>query len=50
MKGLMNISPKSVEAFPDGNDFLEELKEAGFREVVWKPLTFGIASLYTGKA
>ena len=41
--------PESVRAFPDGNDFLERLKESGFKNTTWKPLTFGISSIYTGQ-
>ncbi|MCF6242066.1 MAG: ubiquinone/menaquinone biosynthesis methyltransferase, partial [Bacteroidales bacterium] len=38
--------PKSVKAFPEGKDFLDELKKAGFRTSKEKRLTFGIASIY----
>lgn len=41
--------PESVSAFPHGEDFLSELKKAGFQDVKQKTLTFGIASIYTGK-
>ena len=40
---------ESVEAFPDGKDFLAIFSAAGFRDVKWKPLTFGVASVYIGK-
>jgi demethylmenaquinone methyltransferase / 2-methoxy-6-polyprenyl-1,4-benzoquinol methylase len=40
--------PESVKVFPDGERFLEEMKKAGFKAVQCKPLTFGIASIYTG--
>lgn len=40
--------PESVAAFPDGEDFLNEMKNAGFSSVSWQPLTFGVASIYTG--
>ncbi len=39
--------PASVQAFPDGEDFLEHLRRAGFQAPRWQPLTFGISSLYT---
>ncbi|HYE95088.1 MAG TPA: bifunctional demethylmenaquinone methyltransferase/2-methoxy-6-polyprenyl-1,4-benzoquinol methylase UbiE [Rubricoccaceae bacterium] len=42
--------PESVAAFPDGEAFLSELRGAGFREPTARPLTFGIASLYRGRA
>lgn len=41
--------PESVEAFPDGNDFVEILKKIGFKDTACKPLTFGISSIYTGR-
>ena len=40
---------ESIEAFPAGNDFLAILASAGFNELTWKPLTFGVVSIYTGK-
>jgi len=40
--------PESVGAFPDGPDFLRYMAKAGFNELTCKPLTFGIASIYTG--
>ena len=40
--------PESVEAFPNGEPFLQFLANAGFVELTYKPLTFGIASIYTG--
>ena len=39
----------SVEAFPKYNAFCTEIKEAGFKDVKYKKLTFGICVLYTGK-
>lgn len=38
--------PESVNAFPDGDDFLNVLKKAGFVNTKALPLTFGIASIY----
>ncbi len=38
--------PKSVEAFPNGKDFLEICHQNHFIQTEWKPLTFGICSLY----
>jgi len=40
--------PESVGAFPDGENFLNVLKKAGFKETKCKSLTFGISSIYTG--
>lgn len=41
--------PASVEAFPDGNDFIEILRNIGFKDTACKPLTFSISSIYTGQ-
>ncbi|MGC8824002.1 MAG: bifunctional demethylmenaquinone methyltransferase/2-methoxy-6-polyprenyl-1,4-benzoquinol methylase UbiE [Bacteroidales bacterium] len=38
--------PESVAVFPYGNDFLNYLKNAGFTQCVYYPLTFGIATIY----
>ncbi len=39
--------PASVQAFPDGDDFLQVLKNVGFKDTQCKPLTFGISSIYS---
>jgi demethylmenaquinone methyltransferase/2-methoxy-6-polyprenyl-1,4-benzoquinol methylase len=39
--------PESVNAFPDGEDFLNILKKAGQKEAKAIPVTFGIASIYS---
>jgi len=41
--------PESVDAFPDGQKFLDILKQVGFKNTVCKPLTFGISSIYIGQ-
>lgn len=41
--------PESVNAFPDGEDFLNVLKKAGFTSTKAIPVTFGIASIYFAK-
>jgi demethylmenaquinone methyltransferase/2-methoxy-6-polyprenyl-1,4-benzoquinol methylase len=41
--------PESVEAFPDGENFLTILKKVGFHSTLCKPLTFGISSIYVGQ-
>lgn len=41
--------PESVNAFPDGEKFLDVLRKAGFKETKAIPVTFGIASIYTAK-
>lgn len=38
--------PESVNAFPEGKNFLNELQKAGFKNNKEKRLTFGIASIY----
>jgi demethylmenaquinone methyltransferase/2-methoxy-6-polyprenyl-1,4-benzoquinol methylase len=41
--------PESVQAFPDGDDFLEIYRRVGFSQTRAIPLTFGISSIYIGK-
>ena len=48
--GAYEYLPESIRAFPDGEDFLRAMGEAGFRGLKEKRLTFGIASLYRGIA
>lgn len=38
--------PESVKHFPDGEDFLQHLRSAGFADSKQQTLTFGICSLY----
>jgi len=40
--------PESVSEFPYGDNFLDILNKAGFKQTACKPLTFGISSIYTG--
>lgn len=37
---------ESVQAFPDYEDFSNVLKKVGFKKVTFKPLTFGICTIY----
>jgi demethylmenaquinone methyltransferase/2-methoxy-6-polyprenyl-1,4-benzoquinol methylase len=39
---------ESAEAFPSGEAFAALMRDAGFTRVSARPLTFGIATLYTG--
>lgn len=39
--------PESVQAFPDGEDFLSIFSELGYKNATCQTLTFGISSLYT---
>jgi demethylmenaquinone methyltransferase/2-methoxy-6-polyprenyl-1,4-benzoquinol methylase len=41
--------PNSVERFPEPQEMLLRMRQAGFREASWTPYTFGIAGLYRGK-
>ncbi|WP_234736597.1 bifunctional demethylmenaquinone methyltransferase/2-methoxy-6-polyprenyl-1,4-benzoquinol methylase UbiE [Tellurirhabdus bombi] len=41
--------PESVQAFPDGPDFIRIFEQAGFTKTRWISLTFGICSIYIGK-
>ena len=39
--------PQSVAAFPEGEEFASKAKSVGFSSVTYKPLTFGICTMYT---
>jgi len=41
--------PASVFAFPQGKNFLDIMRGAGYSNVSQQRLTFGIASLYVGE-
>lgn len=41
--------PESVQAFPDGKDFLQILDKIGFKNTLCKPLTLGISSIYVAQ-
>lgn len=47
-EGAYRYLPDSVAAFPDGDAFLDRMRQAGYTDVQCRPLTFGIASLYKG--
>jgi len=47
-KAAYTYLPESVEAFPDGQQFVDILIRLGYKNTSCKPLTFGISSLYTG--
>jgi demethylmenaquinone methyltransferase / 2-methoxy-6-polyprenyl-1,4-benzoquinol methylase len=49
VKGPYAYLPASVERFPEPDEMLARMRQAGFREESWKPYTFGIAGLYRGK-
>lgn len=48
--GAYQYLPDSVAAFPSGKAFLTRMRNVGYQDVQWKPLTFGIASIYSGRA
>ncbi|MFN9710702.1 MAG: bifunctional demethylmenaquinone methyltransferase/2-methoxy-6-polyprenyl-1,4-benzoquinol methylase UbiE [Bacteroidota bacterium] len=39
----------SIQAFPEGRQFVEVMNKTGFKQVTCKSLTFGISSIYTGR-
>ncbi len=43
-----NYLNQTVETFPYGRAFCRLMEEAGFRNVIAHPLTFGIATIYQG--
>lgn len=45
-KNAYSYLPESVKHFPEGNEFAGFLKNAGFRDIIVKQLTFGTCSLY----
>lgn len=40
---------ESVQAFPDGKDFVNVMERTGYKDGTAKSMTFGICSLYVGK-
>ncbi|NND71351.1 MAG: bifunctional demethylmenaquinone methyltransferase/2-methoxy-6-polyprenyl-1,4-benzoquinol methylase UbiE [Rhodothermales bacterium] len=48
--GAYTYLPSSVQEFPDGEDFLDYMRKAGFIDTECTRLTTGIASLYRGVA
>jgi demethylmenaquinone methyltransferase/2-methoxy-6-polyprenyl-1,4-benzoquinol methylase len=49
VRGPYEYLPNSVERFPEPQEMLNRMRQAGLREVSWTPYTFGIAGLYCGK-
>jgi demethylmenaquinone methyltransferase / 2-methoxy-6-polyprenyl-1,4-benzoquinol methylase len=39
----------SIEAFPEGDNFLKIMQQAGFNNVYRKPLTLGVCTIYCGE-
>lgn len=48
-KAAYTYLPQSVEAFPDGEGFMNVLDKVGFNHNQCIPLTFGISSIYIGQ-
>jgi demethylmenaquinone methyltransferase/2-methoxy-6-polyprenyl-1,4-benzoquinol methylase len=49
VRGPYAYLPASVERFPEPQDMVAQMHEAGFTDVSWTPYTFSIAGLYRGK-
>lgn len=49
VRGPYAYLPASVARFPEPQEMLVRMKDAGFSQVNWTPYTFGIAGLYWGK-
>ena len=39
---------ESVQAFPDGKDFVKVMESTGYQSAIHKPLTLGVCSVYRG--
>lgn len=48
-KAAYTYLPESVDAFPDGDDFVAILRSVGFNNIGCKPVTFGISTIYTAQ-
>ena len=48
-RSAYNYLNRSVKNFPHGEAFAEHLRRAGFADVAFKPLTFGITTVYTAR-
>jgi demethylmenaquinone methyltransferase/2-methoxy-6-polyprenyl-1,4-benzoquinol methylase len=49
VRGPYAYLPASVERFPEPEEMLTRMRQAGFAEATWTPYTFGIAGLYRGR-
>jgi len=49
VRGPYAYLPASVEKFPEPEEMLLRMRNAGFSEAAWTPYTFGIAGLYWGR-
>jgi demethylmenaquinone methyltransferase/2-methoxy-6-polyprenyl-1,4-benzoquinol methylase len=48
-KAAYTYLPESVDAFPEGEEFLSILRKTGYTKVSAHPLLFGIATIYRGE-
>src|SRR5690625_15552 len=48
-KDAYTYLPKSVSVFPEREEFCKILEECGYKNVTFKPLTFGITTLYNAE-
>ena len=48
-KGAYSYLNRSVKDFPYGDAFCDHLRDAGFTDITFKPLTFGITTIYNAK-
>ena len=44
-----NYLPESVDRFPEQQELAERMRRAGFADVTWTTLTFGIAAIHVGR-
>lgn len=49
-KSAYSYLNRSVKSFPYGEAFCEHLRQAGFTDITFKPLTFGITTIYRATA
>ena len=47
-QGAYSYLPESVLRFPSSEEFASVMRSAGFTGIRWKPMTFGIVTLFVG--
>lgn len=47
-RGAYRYLPESVAHFPSARELADRMSQAGFRDVTWQSLTFGIAAIHVG--
>lgn len=47
-KAAYKYLPESVSHFPDGQELADRMQAAGLTDVTFKPLTFGVCTIYIG--